>query len=122
MSLPKFRYIGICSTEANGGHEFVGVFVIREDNSIERLPPRLDLQSHSPCGFSWGYGGSGPAQLALAMLAHHFGSDDVRAVRLHQPFKRCAIASLASDACWYLDSDDIDEVLRKIATRQEEPT
>ena len=33
------------------------------------LDPRLDLCSHSPSGFEWGYGGSGPAQLALALLA-----------------------------------------------------
>ena len=33
---------------------------------------RLDLVNHSPTGFEWGYGGSGPAQLAVAMLAHHF--------------------------------------------------
>ncbi len=26
------------------------------------------LRNHSPDGFSWGYGGSGPAQLALAIL------------------------------------------------------
>jgi Family of unknown function (DUF6166) len=31
-----------------------------------RLNPRLDLWNHSPTGFEWGYGGSGPAQLALA--------------------------------------------------------
>ena len=26
------------------------------------------LVNHSPTGFNWGYGGSGPAQLALALL------------------------------------------------------
>jgi len=25
------------------------------------LPLRLDLYNHSPTGFEWGYGGSGPA-------------------------------------------------------------
>ena len=35
------------------------------------LHKRLDLANHSPTGFSWGYGGSGPAQLALAILAHY---------------------------------------------------
>jgi len=28
----------------------------------------LELADHSPSGFEWGYGGSGPAQLALALL------------------------------------------------------
>ncbi len=27
----------------------------------------LKFRNHSPTGFSWGYGGSGPAQLALAL-------------------------------------------------------
>lgn len=37
----------------------------------EPLPPRNDLVDHSPDGFSWGYAGSGPSQLALALLARH---------------------------------------------------
>lgn len=32
------------------------------------LAPRRDLFNHSPTGFEWGYGGSGPAQLALALM------------------------------------------------------
>jgi spore maturation protein CgeB len=28
----------------------------------------LKLRNHSPDGFAWGYGGSGPSQLALAIL------------------------------------------------------
>jgi hypothetical protein len=38
---------------------------------------RLDLRNHSPSGFEWGYGGSGPAQLALALLADCLGDDPV---------------------------------------------
>lgn len=30
--------------------------------------PSLKIKNHSPTGFSWGYLGSGPAQLALAIL------------------------------------------------------
>ena len=37
----------------------------------EKLPSRLDLANHSPDGLNWGYSGSGPAQLALAILADH---------------------------------------------------
>lgn len=36
------------------------------------LPERHDLRNHSPEGFEWSYAGSGPSQLALAVLAHHF--------------------------------------------------
>jgi uncharacterized protein (DUF2249 family) len=33
------------------------------------LPIRYDLRNHSPDGGEWGYHGSGPAQLSLALLA-----------------------------------------------------
>lgn len=39
------------------------------------LDPRLDLVNHSPTGFAWGYSGSGPAQLAIAILAHETNGD-----------------------------------------------
>ncbi|RTL26956.1 MAG: hypothetical protein EKK55_07055 [Rhodocyclaceae bacterium] len=35
------------------------------------LPPRLDILNRSPDGFNWGYGGAGPTQLAVAILADH---------------------------------------------------
>jgi uncharacterized protein DUF6166 len=43
------------------------VFVIR-NGEVRPLPTHADLYNHSPDGFSWGYAGSGPTQLALAML------------------------------------------------------
>lgn len=72
------------------------------------LPPRHDLANHSPTGFEWGYAGSGPAQLALAILAHAIG-DDKRAVRLHQSFKREYIATLPRDdaAGWFMWADEV---------------
>jgi|SRR5215831_9674775 len=69
------------------------------------LNPRLDLWNHSPSGFEWGYGGSGPAQLALALLADHL-ADDEEAVTLHQDFKRTVVALLAYSG-WTLTSSQI---------------
>ncbi len=43
--------------------------------------------NHSPDGFMWGYAGSGPAQLALAILLEFAESDEI-AIRWHQSFKR----------------------------------
>jgi Family of unknown function (DUF6166) len=48
--------------------------------------------NHSPDGFEVGYGGSGPAQLALAILLEA-GVDDERAVTLHEIFKWTFIAT-----------------------------
>lgn len=56
------------------------------------LDPRLDLWNHSPTGFECGYGGSGPAQLALAILAHCCGDD--LAVKYHQAFKWAVVGAL----------------------------
>ncbi|MGA9451864.1 MAG: DUF6166 domain-containing protein [Verrucomicrobiia bacterium] len=76
------------------------------------LDPRLDLYNHSPTGFEWGYGGSGPAQLALAILANHFG-DNEKALVNYQAFKREIVAGLPKRG-WILTSRDIDQALEKI--------
>jgi hypothetical protein len=57
-----------------------------DGQAARQLRKRLDLWNHSPDGFEWGYGGSGPAQLALAILADATGNDRL-AVSLHQDFK-----------------------------------
>lgn len=59
----------------------------------KRLYPDLSqkIVNHSPDGFNWGYGGSAPAQLALALLL--LVTDADTAQRLHQEFKSEVIAS-----------------------------
>jgi Family of unknown function (DUF6166) len=52
----------------------------------------LRLVNHSPTGFSWGYGGSGPAQLALAVLLEV--TDEASALANYQDFKWAVIAQL----------------------------
>ena len=69
------------------------------------LPLRLDLSNHSPTGFEWGYNGSGPAQLALAMLADYLGNDD-EALALYQDFKREVIAGLGDE--WAISRELIE--------------
>lgn len=49
------------------------------------LDMRNELWNHSPDGPEWGYGGSGPAQLALAVLADFAGPNV--ALRQYQKFK-----------------------------------
>src|SRR5947209_19175407 len=78
------------------------------------LNPRLDLWNHSPTGFEWGYGGSGPAQLALALLADHLADDD-QAVRLHQSFKFAVVVKLPNTG-WTLTSDQIKQAYQSLQT------
>lgn len=61
--------------------------VVLPDGAATPLPPRFDLVRHSPDGFNYGYGGSGPSQLALALLAHATGDDDL-ALRCYHAFKQ----------------------------------
>ena len=61
------------------------------------------LWNHSPDGFNWGYSGSGPAQLALALLLEF--SDDNIAPVLYQKFKAEIIAELPMDKDFELSED-----------------
>ena len=81
------------------------------------LNVRFDLRKHSPTGFEWGYHGSGPAQLALALLADCVGDD--LAVTLYQEFKRRVVANLPEDH-WTLTSEEIEQTVRAILREVEE--
>ncbi len=73
------------------------------------LDPRYDLANHSPTGFSWGYGGSGPAQLALALLADAMGRDEL-ALAWYQDFKWAVIARILSES-WTLTERQVNDWL-----------
>lgn len=70
-----------------GQHDGQGVWYtnVRLDGRLLDPQPSQKLVNHSPDGFAWGYGGSGPAQLALAVLLAA-GVTPSRAIRLHQHF------------------------------------
>lgn len=73
--------------------------------NVRALPPRNDLINHSPDGFEWGYGGSGPSQLALALCADALG-DDERAKGIYQHFKWQHVA-IFPQAGWRLTDEQI---------------
>lgn len=79
------------------GQHYDRVLIHVEDNALapvwKQLSPSRSQKvwNHSPDGFSWGYGGSGPAQLALALLLEA-GADDDAARELHQEFKNEFVA------------------------------
>lgn len=90
--------------------------VVMEGVSCLALDARHDLYNHSPDGFSWGYEGSGPAQLSLAILAHATGSD-VLALTYYQDFKRQVVANWRQDAGWMYPREDVLAwVLRQLVT------
>jgi hypothetical protein len=84
-------YIGDRTPDSPDQHR---VIRHKENGDTELDPgPSLKLFNHSPTGFSWGYGGSGPAQLALAILLDFTGDPEI-AVRFHQTFKTDKISCL----------------------------
>lgn len=70
-----------------------------------------EVINHSPDGFAWGYGGSGPAQLALAILLLFMSTGE--AFRLYQKFKFDVIAGVDKDKNLYLSSSDINDWIRR---------
>jgi hypothetical protein len=103
-------YIGTPHRESVSGQSLVTVC---DGQKCQPLPLRLDLFNHSPTGFSWGYGGSGPAQLALALLADALGDDD-RAIRLHQCFKFKVVACWPEGERWWITAEQIAAVVKVI--------
>jgi hypothetical protein len=93
----------------------------------KRVRPLRHIPFHSPDGFAWGYYGSGPADLALAMLVDylrerppHTGwlagakfsrwTVDSRAFAHHQDFKREVVAQFGD--AWELSGLHIDAWLK----------
>ena len=68
--------------------------------------PNVD-QAGSPSGFEWGYGGSGPAALAMSLLEDHL-ADHVKAERLHQSFKSEIVEHWQGDN-WRITSGQIED-------------
>ena len=64
----------------------------------------LAVRSHSPTGPAWGYGGSGPDHLALAILLAVI--DEATAERFYQQFKWSVIGPIEVDR-WAMDAGDV---------------
>ena len=86
-----------------------GAAVVTVDG--EPLDPRHDLRNLA-LGFEWGYVGSGPNQLALALLARH--RDDREALRSYKDFAEAVVSELGENE-WSLDSDDMDRGIENMA-------
>lgn len=98
----------------NGGN----VLVLDPDaagNNASELPLRLELRNHSPTGFAWGYAGSGPAQLSLALLAE-VSQDDAMALDLYQAFKGDVISRKPSTT-WSISEEYVRGWLEAMIAR-----
>ncbi len=87
-----------------------GPLLVTKDREVLSPKPSQKLCNHSPDGFQWGYGGSGPAQLALALLLDASGDSD-RALAGHQAFKRAFVAGWGEK--WEITTEEILAWLKK---------
>lgn len=88
---------------------------VEEDGEVTLLNLRLDLRRHSN-EFNWSYGGSGPAQLALALAADVLG-DDQRAQQVYQRLKFRVIGRLPHDG-WVLTERQVHDAIESIEQEQ----
>ena len=88
-------------------------FIEDIDGTSQDLPLCLDVYSHSPTGFSWGYNGSGPAQLALAIMVTMIGKQD--ALKVYQVFKDSFVSRWRPGAAWSISSVEIEEWLNDVS-------
>ena len=102
------------STYVGSRHDGRAIVSVVDDKT--RCASMLDAGhryvNHSPTGFEWGYLGSGPAQLAFAILLDHFGTPG-EALLWYQDFKFLAIANLQANR-WELTTEEIETYLDRI--------
>jgi hypothetical protein len=105
----------------SGMAEIKVVQLIRFKNRSNLVPSGAPLRHcilHSPTGMEWGYGGSGPADLALSILCDYFEEKpspaDIRtgnfsAFPFYQDFKWSYIASIPENESWEITEAEIDQ-------------
>jgi len=84
------EYVAEHGFRENGQQQLVWVRELTDHGVIER--PLKHHPYHSPDGHAWGYGGSGPAELAKDILWDLLGQPPVGG--LYQAFKWAHIATL----------------------------
>lgn len=70
------------------------VWVIDPSGKVASYP-LPHIERHSPDGFNWGYGGSGPADLSLSILTDYAGRDF--AEKNYQRFKFGVVANAGQE-------------------------
>lgn len=80
-----------------------------------RRHPLPHLVRHSPTGFEWGYGGSGPADLARSLVGHLLGCSDPDPA-VYQEVKWDVVAKLPW-AEWHLDATELRAAIARAQRR-----
>ena len=88
--------------------------VVSHNGKVLDLEASLKVKNHSPTGFCWGYSGSGPSQLALAIMLEQLNGDKERALALYQDFKFRVISRLPMDEDFELTDEKVETAITEI--------
>lgn len=102
------------TTTYEGFRDEDGVIVMADGRTLSPDASQR-IVNHSPDGFEWGYGGSGPSQLALAILLD-YTQDRKLSQRLYQNFKWTFTSRLPRNiqgVAWKITGEDIETFLQK---------
>lgn len=106
-------YHGLAATE-----DHASTVTVRDRRSPKKLGHHV---RHSPTGFNWGYGGSGPADLARSLLFDAFGQPECPPFpsececrskwvdSTYQAFKSDIVSKLTQDQDWKLVQMEVCE-------------
>jgi hypothetical protein len=108
---PLKTYTGYRLPGEHGAAGAALVTVHQEGQSPRPLDPRFDLRRHADA-LNWGFGGSGPAQLALALAADVL-QDDMAARAVYQRLKFRVVGRLPQDG-WALSEEQLRQAIREI--------
>lgn len=97
-------YHGMREDPETGVREDPDTAPVTVDGVELALEPSLKVRNHSPTGFEWGYAGSGPSQLALALLLDFTGDQGLALFR-YMEFKRAFVVGW--DAEWEIDGVEL---------------
>ena len=102
-------YVGMRAQPTQPGELAELRVVVKRGADTWALPLRLDIRNHSPTGFEAGYGGSGPAQLALALVADCCGVA-LAVAPIYQRVKKRIVARLPHDG-WTIEESQVKEAV-----------
>lgn len=118
--MPELIWRGFRDGSWEGGGDTRVVMTVIGSDVYAELPLYLDEVNHSPTGFEWGYNGSGPAQLAYAILRSYseivlgLGPAEDLARQNYQKFKHDYVSHIfGRQNEWLLTSYEVTDWLKK---------
>jgi hypothetical protein len=88
LKLKNHEYLDVLNIQLQGQYQNRRVWLFGKELTIERS---YKLRKHS-ISFDWGYGGSAPAQLSLAICLEIFS--ERKALKIYQQFKKMYVSPL----------------------------